>query len=161
MTTIFDFLNQYAQLINFVLFATIIWWLFSISQSSRKAIEDKFEALLAAKDLEISNLRERLKKKDEFHQGEVVTLQHNLAFYKHLASLSENERVEAIKLEYELRLQELEEREKIAGAETREEIQEEKNRLKEAAERVFGEIDPATISTVIDLVLKVARVAFY
>ena len=156
MTEILNFLNEYAQLINFVLFATIIGWLLKISQLSRTTIEDRYKALLTARDTEILGLREQLKVKDEYHKNETALLQHNLAFYQHLASLPEDQRVEAIRHEYEVKLQELEERAKLAKPEVKHEIQKEKSELTEIAKRVLEDIDPATIAKVLELAVRLA-----
>jgi signal transduction histidine kinase len=49
-------INDYAQLINFVLFAAIVGWLVRITTISRRALTDKHDAALAAKDVKIAQL---------------------------------------------------------------------------------------------------------
>ncbi len=56
-----QFLNQYANLINFVLLVAIVGWLFLLTQHYKEAITERFEARLAAKDVEIQSLSDRLK----------------------------------------------------------------------------------------------------
>ncbi len=64
-------INEYAQLINFVLFVAIIGWLIRISTLSRTALTDKQEAVLAKKDIEIS----KLEKASEILQLQIDSLE--------------------------------------------------------------------------------------
>lgn len=56
MTEFLNIVNEYAQLINFVLFVAIIGWLLKISLISRTALKDKHDAVIASKDSRISEL---------------------------------------------------------------------------------------------------------
>jgi tetratricopeptide (TPR) repeat protein len=57
---ILNALSQYANLINLALLITIIGWLFSLTQIYKENITEKFDAKLAAKDVEVKSLTERL-----------------------------------------------------------------------------------------------------
>lgn len=56
MAEFLNIINEYAQLINFVLFVAIIGWLLRISLISRTALKDKHDAIIASKDSKISEL---------------------------------------------------------------------------------------------------------
>ena len=58
---IINALSQYANLINLALLITIIGWLFALTQIYKENITEKFDAKLAAKDIEVQSLNERLK----------------------------------------------------------------------------------------------------
>ena len=58
---ILNALSQYANLINLALLITIIGWLFALTQIYKENITEKFDAKLAAKDIEVQSLNERLK----------------------------------------------------------------------------------------------------
>lgn len=87
-----DTLNEYAQLIDLVLFATIIiaivGWLFYFSQKYEQIVKEKYEVKLASKDREISILRERLTSKDENHRNEIAVLQHRITHFDRIMSAS-------------------------------------------------------------------------
>ena len=57
---IINTLTQYANLINLALLITIIGWLFTLTQQYKEAIKEKYESKVAAKDIEIQSLSERL-----------------------------------------------------------------------------------------------------
>ena len=141
-----DFINQYAQLINIALLGTIIGWLFHISRLSRTALIDKYDAMLAAKDSQIQAFESRFDEQKARFEAENNALQHNLKIFEHLASLSKDEQVEALKIHYELKVKEIEEREKeTMKAEEREALKEERTQL-DGVYSIIKEIDVTNIA---------------
>ena len=150
MNELIGFLNQYAALINFVLFGTIIGFLFQITTQSRTALVDKHTAELAEKDAqmaalatEVSNLRFRIESKDEHHAAKVDVLNHQLAFFQKISALPEDQRLTAIKFEYEEKIRKLEEqitRKEVPTEQARQEISE----LKEEAKHVSSSNDSSS-----------------
>ena len=67
-----NWLNQYAQLINFVFFITIVGWLFSLTRLYSEAQEKKFEALLADKDSDIRRLEREVKQAEDGFQAKLA-----------------------------------------------------------------------------------------
>ena len=143
-----EFINQYAQLVNIVLFGTIIGWLFHITRLSRTALKDKYEARLSAKDNQIQSLNSRLEEQSAIFEAEKIALNHNLKIFEHLASLSKDEQLEALKVHYELKVKEIEEREKEAQkAEVLIALKEEKTQL----EGVYSTIAEIGVNNIIKL----------
>lgn len=79
---ILDVLNQYANLINLALLITIIGWLFALTQIYKENIAEKFEAKLAAKDIEVQSLDERLKLAKEQMEFQKTNSNQQLEFTK-------------------------------------------------------------------------------
>lgn len=115
MIEILTFLNEYSALINFVLFAAIIRILINLTKLSKESLKDKHDAELAALNSKISglesinnSLKYRLENAAEQNQARVVLLQQQLSFFQKIADLPDNKRVEAIKIQYDTRIAELE-----------------------------------------------------
>lgn len=101
-------ISQYSALINFVLYGTIIGFLFNLQKTSREALTDKFEAQLEALRSKVSLLDAQEKITQANHQAAIGLLEQQLSFYKSLADMPEDKRVLAIKTEYQQKLKELE-----------------------------------------------------
>lgn len=167
-----DLLNEYAQLINLALFATIIGWLFHISRLSRTSLIDQYTAKLAAKDQEITALRVQLNAKESQYESQIAVMDHSRAFFERLATMQGDDRLDALKLEYKLRLEQLEQREMAIEQEIEQAVSSEREHLegeigliRSERERLQGEtkqiltIDKETLSKVVDIASTVVRVA--
>lgn len=151
-----EFLKDYAHLINFALFGTIIGWLFHISRLSRTSLIDKYDAQLATKDQELTNARLALESAQQQYESQIAVIDHSRQFFERLATLSDDERLAALKLEYEMRLESLERREAtVAEAARKAELQEEKAELEAEAKKVLS-VDAETLSKMLDIATKVA-----
>ena len=62
-------LNEYAQLVNFALFIAIVGWLFQITQSYKTASQEKYDAIVAAKNEELAALSERLRIEEKKYEA--------------------------------------------------------------------------------------------
>ena len=157
--------NQYSALINFVLFGTIIGFLFHIATQSRTALLDKHTAELAARDAqiaqlnaEVANLRFRLESKDEHHAAKVDVLNHQLAFFQKISALPEDQRLAAIKFEYEEKIRKLEEQ--IARKEVpTEQAQQQITELKEEVRQV-SKLDKLVVDKVIEFIPTLVRLIY-
>jgi hypothetical protein len=165
-----DFLKEYGELINLALFATIIGWLFHISRLSRTSLIDLHTAKLATKDQEISSLRAKLEARDVQYESQLAMIERQRSFFERLATLPGDERVDAVKLEYEMRLEELQGREARIQEEIEAAVGAERAELEQKVDLVRGErekfqeqakplvsIDKETLSKVIDIATTVAR----
>ena len=131
---VLDFLKDYAHLINFALFATVIGWLIRISQLSRTSLVDQYQAKLAAKSQEISSLKSELKVQEKQFESKIAVIEHSRTFFERLATMPEDERLKALKLEYEMKIEELERRESNAsGAEQKARINTQTERRRQSA----------------------------
>lgn len=157
MDDLIKFATQYSALVNFVLFGTIIGFLFHIATQSRTALIDKHTAELAARDAqlaalagEVSNLTFRLESKDEHHSAKVDVLNHQLAFFQKISALPEDQRLTAIKFEYEEKIRKLEEqitRREVPTEQARQQITE----LEEEANQV-AKFDKLFLNKVIEFI---------
>lgn len=130
-------IQEYSGLINIGLFGVIIGWLFHISRLSRTSIIDKYEAMLAAKDQNIEALNQLIINKEENFKSQLAVSEHSRSFFEKLASLPEDDAVQALKLEYELRLVELEKKEsEVVEESDKEEVKEEISQLKNLKDSV-------------------------
>ena len=166
------FLNEYAQLINLGLFATILGWLFHISRLSRVSLIDQYTAKLAAKDQKITALTVQLNAKKDQYESQIAVIDHSRAFFERLATMQGNERLDALKLEYEMRMEQLQKREtsieeEIKRAVTSERealegqiglIRSERDRLQDETKQMLS-IDKETLSKVVDVAATVVRFA--
>lgn len=149
---VLDFLKDYAHLINFALFATVIGWLIRISQLSRTSLVDQYQAKLAAKSQEISSLKSELKVQEKQFESQIAVIEHSRTFFERLATMPEDERLKALKLEYEMKIEELERRESNAsGAEQKARINTQTERLRQSA-KLLRSLDPEKISEIAKLV---------
>lgn len=166
MNEIITFLNEYSSLINFVLFATIIGILINLTKLSRESLEDKHSAELAALNSKIAGLESenksllnRFTNTTEQNEARVGLLQQQLAFFQKLADLPDDKRVEAIKLQYEVRIEELEKQASMLQAETEEKqvLQSEIVELKKESKE-FIKIDRKYIDTLLKLAPQIIRI---
>lgn len=99
MNSILLFINEYAQLINFVLFTTLIGWIFSLTQTyaaakdekylaqiasleakidalirERDAVAEKYQSQIVSNEAVIGTLRSRIEQENELHQATVSSL---------------------------------------------------------------------------------------
>lgn len=161
-----DALKDYAHLINFTLLMAVIGWLFHISRISRTALIDKHSAELAQKrselrerETKIANLNSRLQAKEDHYESQIRVLDHSKAFFEKLATLPGDEKVRALQLEYEMRLGELEEREKNAAEmEARLAARSERDELAQDAERVKS-FKPEMLKQMLELASTVVRLS--
>ena len=144
-------IQEYSSLINIALLGVIIGWLFHISRLSRISIIDKFEAKLAAKDQEIEYLKQHISTKEEKHKSELAEIKHGRDLFEKIASLPKDEAAEALRIEYQLRLEnvnrqkeELDLRESLAKSMSEvKEINEERSELNETEKSIKTIIDSA------------------
>lgn len=101
-------LNEYSGLINFVLFGAIVGFLFHLQKSAREALNDKFETQLETLRSKIMLMELQEKATLVNHQAAIKILEQHLSFYKSVADLPEDQKVMAIKSEYQQKLSELE-----------------------------------------------------
>jgi len=163
-------LNEYANLINFGLLVAIIGWLFHISKISRKSLIDQYNAKLATKDQEIQSIRSQLQLKQVLFESQLNTIEHTRSFYERLSSLQGDERIDALKLEYEMRLESLDTREQNLEIEIEEAVSTEKQVLRKEIDNIRAEkemikenvetvisIDKDTVARVSDIALKLIQ----
>ncbi len=109
---------------------------------SRTALVDKYEAKLAAKDQEIGALNQLIINREENFKSQLAQSEHSRLFFEKLASLPEDDAVEALKIEYELRLTELDRKESEAITETdKEVVKGEISQLKKLSDSVNSMLD--------------------
>ena len=77
-----NFLNQYAQLINFTLFIAIIGWLFLLTKRYSDALEKKYEAQLADKDGEINRSKREIVQLEETYKTKTEALEQTISTLK-------------------------------------------------------------------------------
>lgn len=109
------FLNQYANLINFVLFGTIIGFLVHLVSLSRTALIDKYEAQLETLQKQLTLLQGQDSINAQNHEAAVKLLERHVAFYKAMADMPEDKRLMAIKTELQQKVEELEAELKARG----------------------------------------------
>ena len=167
-----ELLNEYAQIINLALFATIIGWLFHISRLSRTSLIDQYTAKLAAKDQEIVSLRSQLNAKESQYESQLAVIEHSRAFFERFVAMQGDERIDALKLEYQMRMEQLEKREMAIEQEIEKAVSSERKILEGEIASIRSErkilqgetkqilsVDKETISKVIDITSSVLRFA--
>ena len=93
--------------------------------------------MLAAKDQNIEALNQLIINKEENFKSQLAVSEHSRSFFEKLASLPEDDAVQALKLEYELRLVELEKKEsEVVEESDKEEVKEEISQLKNLKDSV-------------------------
>ena len=163
MSDLLTTLNQYAGLINFALFATIVALLFRMTAISRTALQDKHAAEIAALQTEVASARrensllhDRLQSRDEQYGSQIETLKHQLAYFQRISDLPEDTKIEAIKHEYEAQIKQL--RERLAALA---EGNAEKERTREALETLQSDkeallrLDTKTVDMLLDFAPKI------
>jgi hypothetical protein len=137
-----DQIKEYASLINVALLIVVIGWLIHIARLSRTALIDKHDAQISEKEAQIKALQLEIDAAEKRHQSEKAVLEHTKSLFEKLATLPEDQAIEALKIEYQLRLEELDKREAaVLEAEAKSVIEEEKIELKQVFERVSSALD--------------------
>ncbi|WP_088241586.1 hypothetical protein [Calothrix rhizosoleniae] len=166
MNNFIEALNNYAALINVALFATILGFLFRLSNLSRTYLRDKYGAELAARDANIAALQAernslsiRLDSRTEQLQGKLDVLEYQLAYFQRIADLPDDKRVEAIKYEYESKIKKLEIREAELEEESteKEKLRQELDRLRSDAKQ-FIKIDKLYLDTALKIIPKIVNI---
>ncbi len=173
-----EVLTEYAQVFNLTLFAAVIGWLFHISRLSRTSIVDQYNSKIAAKDQEIiakeheiDALRLQLESKEAQYESQIAVISHSRTFFERLATLPGDERLDALKLEYQMRMEELERREKALEEEIETAVQAKKQELAQKVDTIrleraelegeakkVSSIDPETLSAIANIAVKLVRV---
>ena len=136
--------NQYAQLINFALFATIIGWLFQLSQKQKEVGQQENEAKLTIKDKDIAILREAVEHNKKEHELILEGKEQKIAILQERLELKEQQ-IKASEKQFQFismllqenvqkRLKDLDQEEKVASDEQKLEIQNKKNVLQNTLE---------------------------
>jgi len=139
-------LNQYAQLINFVLLATIITWLFRLSQLSRTALLDKHTTEISAKDAEINHLNQEVSSIQKQYDRTIAELKTRFDDERQLWQLG-RESIERIgTLPPEERIVELNNYRDLVAAEIDKQAERKKVALEQEMETLISSIDVTKIA---------------
>ena len=155
-------LNKYSSLINITLLLAIIGYLIHISRLSRTALQDKHASDIAAKNNEIKalitakqSLQDKLDARSEQYSSKIDLLQYQLSYFQKIADLPDNQRVEAIKHDYQEKIKQLEkqlEQKELSESVARSQIKE-----LEAEEKAVLNLDPKVIGKVIETLPSLIR----